>query len=102
MARRVNIEALVRMHGAAGLARKLGVHTRTVFRWLNDAVDPSPLALEKLRALPIDPVDSNGHGSTNGNGNSHGPSEPVRQPADIPMGDTISAGAGSVPARRVE
>lgn len=49
--RRIDIEALVQQHGVTGLAKKVGVHRRTVVRWRHDAIDPSPLALEKLKGV---------------------------------------------------
>lgn len=49
--RRFNIEHLVTRHGVQGTANKLGVHVRTVMRWRNDGVDPSPLAAEKLKQM---------------------------------------------------
>lgn len=51
--KRFNIESLVSQHGVQGLADKLGVHARSVQRWRNDNVDPSPLAQEKLKQVQV-------------------------------------------------
>ena len=50
---RVNIRALIESLGTnqAGFAKKLGVNVSTVRRWTNDVVDPSPLALDKIKEL---------------------------------------------------
>lgn len=50
--KRYNIDSLINQHGSVEkLAHKLGVHARSVQRWRNDGVDPSPLAKEKLDKL---------------------------------------------------
>lgn len=99
MARRVNIEALVTQHGVAGLARKVGVATRTVERWRNDLTDPSPLAVEKLRTL-VTTLDRHDQAPM------RRPRETVPTP-DIPVtpDDSVSPteprASGVIPARRL-
>jgi hypothetical protein len=93
MTKRIDIEGLVQRYTAVGLAHKLGVHVRTVLRWRNETVDPSPLALEKLRALPPTTDQSAGSESPAGQLSS----QPTRQPLNLPT----SVSKSPLPTRRI-
>ena len=45
-------------------ARALGVGRRTVMRWENDGVDPSPLALQQLKRFQTQLAEQGGDGET--------------------------------------
>ena len=51
--RRFDVAGLCELLGCSAeeLAAKLGVHERSVYRWLAQDADPSPMALTQLRAL---------------------------------------------------
>lgn len=53
MPRRFDVKALRDVMGISqtDLADRLGVHQRTIQRWENAEVDPSPLAVRRLREL---------------------------------------------------
>lgn len=53
MSRRINVQSLRQSMGISidELAKRLGVHGRTISRWENGHTDPSPLALQQLRKL---------------------------------------------------
>lgn len=48
------LSALIDKHGVAGLARRVGVADRTVFRWKGALSDPSPLARRILESISDD------------------------------------------------
>ena len=58
---RIAIEPLIARHGVQGLADKVGVHARSVGRWRNEGVVPSPLAVEKLKAVSVEPASLGAH-----------------------------------------
>lgn len=89
--KRVDIQRLRESSGLSlnKLARELGVGRRTIMRWLNGSVEPSPLATEQLKRLQ-DQV------GTGGNGHEPAPATPRRQdyvPAAPPL-----RGRGVVPS----
>ena len=88
LSRRFNVKALRESMGndQKAFAQTVGVDERTIRRWENDGVEPSPMAVRRLREIQQ-------HVSVS-------PESTERAPQQEPSRRPLVSGGGVVPSRR--
>ena len=100
---RLNVRALREALGLslAQFAREVGVARRSVIRWEQDSIDPSPLALQQLKRLQSE-IAEDGRTVTTPRPSTapkRRPYEPTRRSSPEPDTAPSARGVGVVPAR---